>query len=174
MENHPVRIEGGARVETLRPSPSEELLDVLGSDVPCVGFGCQVFGEELEDVFVFLMGEGFAEGPHVFEERLDRFFQRERLFVFFEAGEFEAAFFRAQFKALAFLGLQRLGGSVSGGGAKALAVLTPLNKEAAARGPLDASLDVSFEGDVGPTLGCLDPPQDIDPCHSATPPKSGH
>jgi len=33
---------------------------------------------------------------------------------------------------------------------------------------------VSLERDVGPTLGSLDPPQDIDTCHNATPRKSGH
>ena len=105
VENYPIRIESGAGVQSLRLPPGEKLLDVLGRDKPGVGLGCRMFGEKFEDVFVFLVSEGFAEGPHVFEESFDGFLERERFFVFFiEACEFEAAFFRAH-KAFAFLRL---------------------------------------------------------------------
>jgi hypothetical protein len=69
-----------------------------------------VFGEEFEDVFVLLVGEGFAEGPHVFEERFDRFLEGKGL-VFF-----------------------------SRGGAKPLAILAPFDEDATAGRPLDANI----------------------------------
>ena len=74
VENYPVRIERGARVEALRLAPGEKLLDVLGRDKPGVGLGGRVFGKKFEDVFVFLVGEGFAERLDVFLERCRRFF----------------------------------------------------------------------------------------------------
>ena len=106
MENHPIRIKRSARVEALGLSPGKELLNVLGRDKPGVGLGCHVLDEEFEDVFVFLVGERFAEGLDVFEECLNGSSKRQRLFVFNAwPGEFEAAVLRAQFKAFAFLPL---------------------------------------------------------------------
>jgi hypothetical protein len=151
-------------------SAKRELLYVLGRDKPGVGFGGDVFRKEFEDVFVFLVSEGLAERLDIFDETFDGLLKWDRFFVsIVRTGEFEAAFFRAQFKAFAFLGFKRLSGGFARGGAKPFAVLTPFDEEATARGPLNA-----FEGDVSPTLGGLDPPQDVDPCHSATPRKSGH
>jgi hypothetical protein len=103
VENHLICIEGGPWVETLRLSPGEKLLDVLGRDKPGVGLWRRMFHKQFEDLFVFLVGEGFAEGPHVLEDCLDGFLQRERFVFFIEAGEFQAAIFSVEFEALAFL-----------------------------------------------------------------------
>jgi hypothetical protein len=103
VENYPIRIEGGTGVHSFRLSPGEELLYVLGRDKPGVGFGCYVLNEEFEDVFIFLMGEGFAARFDVFKEHFDGFLKRQRLVFCLETREFEAAFFRAQLKAFAFL-----------------------------------------------------------------------
>jgi hypothetical protein len=105
VENYAVSIERGARVETLRFPPGEKLLDVLGSDFPGVGFGGDVFGEEFEDVFVFLVSEGLAERLDVFQERFDGFLKRERFVFGARTGKFEAASFGVEFEALSFLRL---------------------------------------------------------------------
>jgi hypothetical protein len=86
VNNHPVRIERGARVKALRLPPGEKLLYVLGRDKPGVGFGCRTFGEEFEYVFVLLVSEGLTERLDVFEERFDGFLKREGL-VFIAAPE---------------------------------------------------------------------------------------
>jgi hypothetical protein len=76
VENYSVRIESGAGVYALRLPPGEKLLDVFWRDKTGVGLGVQEFGEEFEDVLVFLMGEGFAERLDVFQERFDGFLKR--------------------------------------------------------------------------------------------------
>ena len=105
MENYPIRIEGGAGVHSFRLSPSEKLLYILWRDEPGVGFGGDVFGKKFEDVFVFLVGEGFAERLDVFEKRFNGFLKGQRLVFCIETGEFEAAVFGVKFKAFAFLRL---------------------------------------------------------------------
>jgi hypothetical protein len=105
VENHPIRIAGGARVQALRLPPGDQLLDVLERDKPSVGLGCRVLDEEFKDVFVFLVGEGLAERLDVFKECFDGFLKRERLFFLFETGDLKAASFGVEFKAFAFLRL---------------------------------------------------------------------
>jgi len=77
VENDSICIESGARIKPLRLPPSEKLLDVLGRDKSGVRYGCRVFRKEFENVFVFLVGEGFAEGLNVFEECFDGFLKRD-------------------------------------------------------------------------------------------------
>ena len=72
MQDDAVRVEGGAGVEALGLAPGEEILDVLGRDMPGIGLGGRVFGEELEDGLVFLVGERLAEGLDIVEKDLDR------------------------------------------------------------------------------------------------------
>ena len=129
-----------------------------------------MFGKEFEDVLVFLMGEGFTEGPHVFEEVLDGFLQRERVVFFLETGYLKAAFFRAKFEALAFLGFQRLGGSDSCRRALSPAVLSPFDDVAAgADCPLDPVPRVARERDVSPAVSGLYLLRDIDAGHRSAP-----
>ncbi len=146
---------------------------VLGIDVPGVGLGGRVLGEEFEHVLVLLPGELLAERLDVLQEALDRCGEREP-FLFLDPGELKTTRAGFELETLSFLRFERFGGGVSSGGAKPPAVLAPFDEEAPARGPLDTAPRIPLEGDVAPTLGCLEPPQDVDPRHSATPWKSGH
>jgi len=94
---------------------------------------------EFEDVFVFLMGEGFAERLDVFKERFDGFLKRQQL-VFFGETEFKTRLSGSEFQALVPLCFKGFGGGFSRGGAKPLTFLAPFDEEAAARWPLDALL----------------------------------
>lgn len=62
LQMHPggagaVGVEGGARIEALGLPLGEELLYLLGSDMPGIGLGGREFREEFEDELVFLVGE---------------------------------------------------------------------------------------------------------------------
>ena len=166
VENYAIGVEGGARVKALRRPPGEKLLYVLGSDIPGVGFGCRMFGEEFEYVFVLLVSEGFTERLDVFEERFDGFLKREGLIFIARTREFEAAFFGAKFEAFAFLGFQRLGRSDACSRALSPAVLSPFDDAAAgAGGPLDSVQRVARERDVSPAVSGLYLLRDIDAGH---------
>jgi len=73
VEDDAVGVESGAWVEALRLPPGEKLLYVLGSDMPGVGLGGRVFGEEFEDGLIFLVGERLAKGLYILQKVGDRF-----------------------------------------------------------------------------------------------------
>lgn len=84
VKNHPIRIEGGARVHAPRLPPCEELLDVLRRDKPGVGPRGHVLGKEFEDVFVFSVRHQFAERADILKKRVDRRGERQGIrFGFF-------------------------------------------------------------------------------------------
>jgi hypothetical protein len=61
-----------------------------------------VFGEQFEDVFVLLVGEGFVERLDVFEERFDGFLKRKGFGFCARTGYLKAAVFGVEFSALSF------------------------------------------------------------------------
>ena len=66
----------------------------------------RVFGKELENVLVFLMGLRLAKGLDVIEEVLHGLGKRQLIVLFLGCGDLEPALAGFQFQALAFLGLR--------------------------------------------------------------------
>ena len=97
MQDDPVRVQRGPGIKSLRFSPGEEPLDVVRCDLPRIRGRSHIIAEELQNVFVFLRGLRFAEGPYVFEEPGERAFEQERAFVFVKKRDFDLGFARSEF-----------------------------------------------------------------------------
>src|SRR5690349_22307517 len=115
---------------------------------------------------VFLVGQGFAECPDVFEEVGQRGFKRERVLAFVTNRQLYVGLPGIEFEAFPALSFHGFRGCSSAGLSPALRTLIPLEDVPTGPGsPFDSSPSITVERDVFPAGIGLDLAGDVDSCH---------